>query len=277
MDTDALARRVADQTQNDASLINTAAVDIARALNLEGNNRTLGRKFVRMAVSSTSFDDFKDSSKEYAALPVSLQQKIYDSTKQKAASIMAQLQQGKREQEQEQERGVATQSAGSFSGFSGTNDRLETTENITRGGLVKSDKHVFSRPDGGMSAPPREKKTSALGLDKLAKLKQVSMAAAKSQHQGEEEEEEEVRRGRAGSGSEEEEEALCGSFSKGGSCMHVHYCMTYVLPLSPSKSSCAMTLLVTFPQTILFILFMNILNLLLSCSPRQAREASVPV
>ena len=168
-----LARRVADQTQNDPSLIETAAVEIARALNLEGNNRTLGRKFVRIAVSSKNFEAFQDMSKEYASLPVTLQRTIYDSVKHKYDGILAQMQ-----QENGDNNGDSPPKPGTIMGFSGkTESLLRTSENITKGGLIKKDKHIYSRPEGTASTG-REHKTSALGLDKLAKLKQVSMAAS---------------------------------------------------------------------------------------------------
>lgn len=217
MDPETLSRRVSDQTQNDASLINTTAVDIARALNLEGNNRTLGRKFVRMAVSSSTFEVFKDNSKEYAALPLSLQQKIFDSTKQKAASVLAQMQQGWREREE----GNIPQQPGGITGFSGRTESLETSQNIVRGGLIRggnASKHEFQRPEGGMSA---------LGLDKLARLKDktrqgpglVSMAESDGDRVWEESREDE----------DEGEDGTSGSSSKGGTrqcclspCIHVN-------------------------------------------------------
>ena len=199
MDPDQLTRRVADHTQNDAGLIDATAVDIARALNLEGNNRTLGRKYVRMAVASASLGEFRDMSKEYASLPESLQEKIYKEVKKKLESVKNMM------SERVRERGEGGEGEGSesFSGFSGKMDSLGRGDSVVKGGLVRG-KHVYSRPEGvsgGASGGVREKKTSALGLDKLAKLKQVSMAAARAEEEHDDEYEDHRDRGREG-GSE---------------------------------------------------------------------------
>ena len=60
-----LYRRAKDAVQGEEALISQTAVDIARALNLEGNNQTLGAKFVRNAIDSTSLEQFKEKALQY--------------------------------------------------------------------------------------------------------------------------------------------------------------------------------------------------------------------
>lgn len=58
-------RRAKDTVQAEEALIGQAATGVARALNLEGNNRTLGAKFVRHATDSASVEEFKEKASQY--------------------------------------------------------------------------------------------------------------------------------------------------------------------------------------------------------------------
>lgn len=58
-------RRAKDAVQAEDALISEAAVSIARALNLEGNNQTLGAKFVRNATNSATLEEFKEKALQY--------------------------------------------------------------------------------------------------------------------------------------------------------------------------------------------------------------------
>ena len=50
-DTGLLHRRARERVLNDGALVGDIATRVARALHLEGNNRTLGRKIVGLALS----------------------------------------------------------------------------------------------------------------------------------------------------------------------------------------------------------------------------------
>ena len=58
-------RRAKDAVQAEDALIGQAATSIARALNLEGNNSTLGAKFVRNAIDSSTLEEFKEKALQY--------------------------------------------------------------------------------------------------------------------------------------------------------------------------------------------------------------------
>jgi len=85
-----LSRKASEAVQNDNLLIEKAAVQCARALNLEGNNRTLGRKVVRMALHSDSLDIFKEKSLQYGNISKDILMELFHDVKQKYANLMLQ-------------------------------------------------------------------------------------------------------------------------------------------------------------------------------------------
>ena len=69
-DTGLLHRRARERVLNDGALVGDIATRVARALHLEGNNRTLGRKIVGLALSELQKApaDAADAARDAAAL-----------------------------------------------------------------------------------------------------------------------------------------------------------------------------------------------------------------
>jgi hypothetical protein len=169
---DVLARRAAEQVQNDSHLIETVAVEVARALNLEGNNRTLGRKFVRLALVSDSIENFKERTIEYGQVRKEILVEIFHRIKQKYANLLLHYR-------EESEGEVDDQS---LFGFSGKTETLNSTQpSHIKGGLQNRDtsSHQFQKPEGSGR--------STLGLDKHEKSKQKSRSKISVSWDGEEE------------------------------------------------------------------------------------------
>lgn len=153
---DVISRRISEQIQNDTHLIEIIAVEIARALNLEGNNRTLGRKFVRLALISESFDGFKERSIEYGQIPKEILVEIYHKVKQKYSNLLVQAREDPDHELNEN----------SLFGFSGKTETLSgSTGNVVKGGLQNREtgSHRFQKPEGSSN------NKSLLGLDKHEK------------------------------------------------------------------------------------------------------------
>ena len=151
---DRLVRKVGEAVQNDSMLIERTAVEIARALNLEGNNRTLGRKFVRMALASNSVDVLKEKSSDYGNIRKELLAEIFHDVKQKYNNILLQI------------RDADAHGEESIFGFSGKTETLNlASKQATRGGLISKSKgsHVFQKPEKSV------KGISLLGLDRANK------------------------------------------------------------------------------------------------------------
>ena len=164
-------RRATDLVLNDDSLIASAATSIARALNLEGNNRTLGRKFVRMALDSSDIDNFKEKSSQYGKIKSDLLVEIFHSIKQRHSNLLIQL---KNDSEcDDQSSDFLT-----IPGFSSNSERLNSDMSMTsaKGGLASkqntSTEHKFQIPFGVAS---KKTQGSLLGLDKLAQQKRASL------------------------------------------------------------------------------------------------------
>ena len=156
---DVMARRAAEQVQNDSHLIETVAIEIARALNLEGNNRTLGRKFVRLALVSDSIENFKERSIEYGQVRREILVEIFHRIKQKYANLLLHY--------REESEGAGEVDDQSLFGFSGKTETLNSTQpSHVKGGLQnrETSSHQFQKPEGGGR--------STLGLDKHEKSKQ---------------------------------------------------------------------------------------------------------
>lgn len=151
---DVISRRISEQIQNDSHLIENVAVEIARALNLEGNNRTLGRKFVRLALISDTLEAFKERSVEYGQIPKEILIEIYHKVKQKYSNSLVQAREDPEDESNEN----------SMFGFSGRTEILNipTTSKI-KGGLQnrETSSHRYEKP------PSNNK--SMLGLDKHEK------------------------------------------------------------------------------------------------------------
>jgi hypothetical protein len=189
-----LSRRAKEITVNDDMLIGHAATEVARALNLEGNNKTLGMKIVRSAADSQSFDEFKEKTLQYGKIKaevltgksifgntapkhvyycrvvlifltsMSLPKipiEIFHNVTQRFNSVFIQLRDGNSDYE-------AT--SGEYSSF-GNVERLQSSSEkgglAVKGGLIS--KHTFEVPTGTV-----KKQQSLLGLDKLAALKRVN-------------------------------------------------------------------------------------------------------
>jgi hypothetical protein len=153
MSGDLMARRAAEQVQNDSLLIETVAVEVARALNLEGNNRTLGRKFVRLALVSESIDAFKERTIEYGQVRKEILVELYHRVKQKYSNLLLHYRE-EAEGEIEDE---------SLFGFSGKTETLVSSQSSSvKGGLQNRDAaHQYQRPEG-----------ARLGLERHEKSKQ---------------------------------------------------------------------------------------------------------
>ena len=189
-----LSRRAKEITVNDDMLIGHAAIEVARALNLEGNNKTLGMKIVRSAADSQSFDEFKEKTLQYGKIKaevltgksifgnsapkhvyycqivlifltsMSLPKipiEIFHNVTQRFNSVFIQLRDGNSDD--------YDASSGEYSLF-GNVERLQSSSEkgglAVKGGLIS--KHTFEVPTGTV------KKQSLLGLDKLAALKRVN-------------------------------------------------------------------------------------------------------
>lgn len=139
-DENMITRKVVDSVQNDSLLIERTATEIARALNLEGNNRTLGRKFVRMALASDTIDTFKEKSLDYGNIRKDILVEIFHKVKQKYNNMIVQL----RDQSD-------VTDADSMFGFSGKTDTLQQLrpEVVLRGGLMPKSRggHTFKKPN----------------------------------------------------------------------------------------------------------------------------------
>jgi hypothetical protein len=160
-----LTRRVAEIIQNDSMLIETTAVEIARALNMEGNNRTLGRKFVRLALASESVDVFKEKTIEYGQIRREILLEIHHRVHQKYSNTLI--------QQRECSDGVVD---GSLFGFSGKTEKLDmqNEKKSSKGGILNRNGSgiVFQKPE----SLERVSK-STLGLDTLSRKKREAAFA----------------------------------------------------------------------------------------------------
>ena len=145
-------RRATETVANDDGIIGSTATTIARAMSLEGNNRTLGRKFVRMALDSPNVDSFVERSKDYAAMKREILSELYHSIIQKRNNVLLQI------ELDDSDFGELSYGDGQkFLGFSAKVERLDSNAYTgTEGGLMK---HTFQPP---VNRP----RASVLGLDK---------------------------------------------------------------------------------------------------------------
>jgi hypothetical protein len=152
-----ITRKVGEAVQNDSMLIERTATEIARALNLEGNNRTLGRKFVRMALAADSIESFKEKSMDYGNIRKDVLVEIFHNVKQKYSNMIIQI----------REQSDVTEEDSMF-GFSGKTETLQQLrpEVASRGGLMSKSKetHTFQKPDRNA-----DRNSSLLGLDRTSK------------------------------------------------------------------------------------------------------------
>ena len=160
MDDGTLSRRAKDLVLSEDVLIATAATAVARALNLEGNNKTLGMKIVRNAVDSSSLEQFKDKAAHYGKIRSEVLMEIYHSVQQRYNNIMIQLQNPLNDEEDEE-----------YGSFRSAEISKASLTNVV-GGLAPA-KHKFQMPS---SAP---KRGSLLGLDKLAAAKRLQQQQTK--------------------------------------------------------------------------------------------------
>ena len=154
-DEQTLSRKVGEAVQNDSSLVGRVAVAIARALNLEGNNKTLGRNFIRLALTSDTIDTFKEKSMQYGNIRKEVLVEIYHDVKQKYNNMLIQL------------RDNSDSQGESIFGFSGQTETLRLPiEGGAKGGLLKAKGgHVFRRPENS------QRQGSVLGLDRDTKTR----------------------------------------------------------------------------------------------------------
>jgi flagellar biosynthesis GTPase FlhF len=151
MSGDLMARKAAEQVQNDNMLIETVAVEVARALNLEGNNRTLGRKFVRLALVSESIDAFKEKTIEYGQVRKEILVELYHRVKQKYSNLLVHFR-------EESEGEIDDES---LFGFSGKTETLVSYQpSSTKGGLLNRDaSHQYQKPEGTRLGLERHEKS----------------------------------------------------------------------------------------------------------------------
>ena len=147
-----------DKLLSDDILISNTAIEIARVLNLEGNNKTLGLKFVRAAIDSSTIDEFKEKSAEYGKIKPEILVEIFHRVNQRYKNIIIQITNIDSEEYNEETE---------FSTF-GNVEKLNLDLNKVKGGIVSkgTDKYIFNKPV--------TQNTSLLGLDKLAALKRAS-------------------------------------------------------------------------------------------------------
>jgi pre-mRNA-splicing factor ATP-dependent RNA helicase DHX38/PRP16 len=157
MDADLIARKANELVLDDINLISSTATEISRALNLEGNNKTLGRKFVKIALYSTSIDEFKEKSIEYGQFRRELLIELYHSVHQRYNNIVIQLKSNNNNTNDRNKNDIL--------GFSSTESLQINNNNFKKGGL-----HSFKKPQSN------DARRSTLGLDVLAKDKRSQMA-----------------------------------------------------------------------------------------------------
>lgn len=152
-----LARRAQELVQDDNVLISTVATEISRALNLEGNNKTLGRKFIRIALNTSDIDDFKAKSIEYGQFRKEFLIELHHSVNQRYINIFNQLKSNRDIGESDDVLGFCV------------TESLNTSTSNVKGGLlkIKGSVHSFQKPNNAQ----KEVKKSALGLDTLANEK----------------------------------------------------------------------------------------------------------
>jgi pre-mRNA-splicing factor ATP-dependent RNA helicase DHX38/PRP16 len=150
-----LDRQAYDRVQGDGYLIEGTAVTVARALNLEGNNRTLGRKLVRLALDHRDKGEssFSEKAIEYGPIGRSTLNEVFHTVQQKYRSTINQLKSNVEE---------PPSSGEGVGGFSGKGERLKSDfrGSSHKGGLISN----ASGPSGGPTK-------SVLGLDRLAREK----------------------------------------------------------------------------------------------------------
>ena len=81
-----------DAIIHDEELSSWIALKVSRELRLEGNNVTLGRKLIRLALKSTSRSDFRDQALDYGKLSKDLTNEIHHKTHQRVKSVKMQQQ-----------------------------------------------------------------------------------------------------------------------------------------------------------------------------------------
>lgn len=159
---DLIIRKIFDEIQNDNNLIENISIEIARALNLEGNNRTLGRKIVRMALMSDNIELFKEKTIEYGQIRKEILIEIFHRIKQKYSNLILHY------KELNENDGIEENS---LFGFSGKTEVLTSSTNnlLNKGGLRNKDtkNHNFQKPENNNNSDNRgNRPTSILGLDK---------------------------------------------------------------------------------------------------------------
>jgi pre-mRNA-splicing factor ATP-dependent RNA helicase DHX38/PRP16 len=155
MDPASIPRLAADRILGDEALAGSVAVAVARAANLEGNNRTLGRKLVRAAMDcrSEGVDSFAVRVNEYCSLRRAVIEDLFNMVVQRYKGVVVQLSHA--------DEGGEAPSDGI--GFGSTTTKLQS-QLPSKGGLI-----TFNKPESGGSSAQKSK--SLLGLDVLAKEK----------------------------------------------------------------------------------------------------------
>jgi pre-mRNA-splicing factor ATP-dependent RNA helicase DHX38/PRP16 len=155
MDPASIPRLAADRVLGDEALADSVAVAVSRAANLEGNNRTLGRKLVRAAMDcrSEGVDSFAARVNEYCSVRRAVVEDLFNLVVQRYKGVVVQLSHADEDGEAPSD-GI---------GFGSTATKLQS-QSPSRGGLI-----TFNKPGSGGSTA--QKPRSLLGLDVLAKEK----------------------------------------------------------------------------------------------------------
>jgi hypothetical protein len=176
MDDESISRQASDQVQNDDGLLAVTSSKVAAALGLDSNNKTLGRKIVRLALAANgSFDEFKEGAADFGNLNNDSLKDIFHSVQQKHNSVKVQLKNSTFEDDT---------SDSEITGFSGKSERLQSSDSPMNGGLrggitksrvVSDNEHTFQAPT------EKAKGISLLGLDKLAQKKREDLKGNKKE------------------------------------------------------------------------------------------------
>ena len=163
------ARRAHDRVAQDAGLAEELATELARALQLPGTNRTLGRTFVRYGLAALrepteerAEQAFLAKAKSLASIRPELASQLLHRVRERLRNATLQL-----AAERDEAAAAARGGAGApILGFSrATAETLRSTASNKAGGLVQGARPTFRRP----AAP-------ALGLQALAQAKRAAKA-----------------------------------------------------------------------------------------------------
>ena len=155
----------------DEGLLSFATKAVSRALSLEGANRTLGRKFVRLSLEAPDFEAFAKKSQGYGAIGDGVLKDLYNQSQKKLKAI--------------------SQSSHSHSNSNGdftTDGQVEYSKdlqvemdkpseiNSMKGGLMVTKSEKSTKSNSNSNSSNRGGGSSLLGLDKLAQKKRDEAA-----------------------------------------------------------------------------------------------------